>query len=328
MQDHVGAVMLAGTILPTPFQEALGIPVLCLPIGPAGCVLDAWVRALATIPNLSGVKLVVKSPTELERVSAAIRGMKRNGAKMNIQPQREPGAWRGVAGLLRDLRDYAESDDLLLVLEAHSCPPTTLTPLIDAIKDRPDVVGVIGTSDRGEPVGASIFRSRVFDCVPAIGYCDLKEQLLPALHERGEKVIVQRLSERVQRMRDLQSYLKAVRSSLKAPVDIRHDQVRAAAIGGMRRIAAQASVSPRAIIDGFCIIEPDAVIEDGAVLHDCVVLKGAVVGGGAVVSCSVLGPTVRVKPRDQIVHDLIPTPSDRLGDVMELIENAAGVSAA
>jgi NDP-sugar pyrophosphorylase family protein len=148
--------------------------------------------------------------------------------------------------------------------------------------------------------------------------------LLPALHERGEKVIVQNVTERVQRMRDLSSYLKAVRNSLIAAGAAR-DGVPAASL---KRIAPTAAISSSAILDGYCIIEPDAVIEDGAVVHDSVVLSGAVVGGGAVVSRSVLGPTVRIKPRTQVVHDVIPTPSDRLGDVLELIENAAGVTAA
>ena len=326
MPEHVSAVMLAGTILPTPFQEALGIPVLCLPIGPGGCVLDMWARTLATAPQLSDVQLVVKSPVELERVSAAVRGLKRSGARPSIHPQREPGAWRGVAGLLRDLlKNNTNPQALILVLEAHSYPPATLAPIMDAMAARPDCIGVVGVSDRGEPAGVYIFRARAFESVTAVGYCDLKEQLLPTLYERGEKVLAKGVTQRVERMRDLPSYLKAVESSLSPTNNING----AVAQGGRgRRIAAQATVSPRAMIEGFCIIEPEAVIEDGAVVHDSVVLKGAVVGGGAVISRSVLGPGVRIKPRAQIVHDVIPTPSDRLGDVLELIETAAGVSAA
>lgn len=323
MPEHVSAIMLAGTILPTPFQEALGIPVLCLPIGPAGCVLDAWIRSMSTAKGLTDVELVVKSPVELERVSAAVRGLRRSQCRLSINPQRDPGAWRGVAGLLRDLvNNNTNGDDCVLVLEAHSYPPKTLSLLMDAINNRPDVVGVVGVSDRGEPAGAYVFRARAFDSVPAVGYCDLKEQLLPALHEQGEKVIVQNVTDRVQRMRDLPTYLKAVRNSLQPTGQ------GGQAAQTMKRIAPTASISPSAILDGCCIIEPDVVIEDGAVVHDSVVLNGAVVGGGAVVSRSVLGPTVRIKPRTQVVHDVIPTASDRLDDVLNLIENAAGVSAA
>jgi hypothetical protein len=41
---------------------------------------------------------------------------------------------------------------------------------MDAIASRPDVVGVAGISDRGEPAGMYVFRARAFESVPAVGY--------------------------------------------------------------------------------------------------------------------------------------------------------------
>lgn len=313
MHDQVSAIMLAGTILPTPFQEALGLPVLCLPIGPGGSVLDAWRRVLGAIDRLERVKLVVRSAPELEHVSAVVRADAKSGARPTIETMRDPGAWRGVAGVLHDLTAELLADAVVVVCEAHCHPPNSLAPLIDAMSG--DTAGVVGTTEGGEPAGVYAFRGDVFRGVSEIGYCDLKEQLLPMLYAQGRKVVARPVSRRVERMRDLESYLDAVRASLTVGKAGNEPTV---------RIAAQARVSRSAILDGFCIVEPGAVIEDGVVLHDAVVLSGAIIGGGAVVSRSVIGPMVRVNPRTQIVRDVVATPADVMYDVLSQMAAGAG----
>lgn len=313
MQGRVSAIMLAGTILPTPFQQALGLPVLCLPIGRAGSVLDAWRRALRQVDGLDDAQLVVKSEAELTQAEALARAGRRSKEGPTIDVVRDPGAWRGVAGLLRDLTEDRRDDDVVVVCEAHCHPPRSLAVLLDAMDD--ETIGVVGTTERGEPAGVYAFRAGAFECVSRIGYCDLKEQLLPMLHERGQKVIAQAVLERARRMRDLDTYLDAVRASLSIDDEQDHNG---------RRVAPGAHVSRSALLEGFCIVEPGATIEDGAVVHDSVVLGGAVVGGGAVVSRSVLGPRVRIKPRTQVVHTAMPTPAGVIDDVLRAMETEAG----
>ena len=313
MHRHVSAIMLAGTILPTPFQEALGLPMLCLPIGSSGSVLDAWRRVLGAMTGMERVQLVVRNAAELEHVSAVVQAGARRSTGPTIETLRDPGAWRGVAGVLHDLTDELDDDAIVVLCEAHCYPPTTLEPILAAMTE--DVTGVVGTTDRGEPAGVYAFRRCAFDDVSDVGYCDLKEQLLPMLHAAGRKVLARSVSPRVQRMRDLESYLEAVRESLG------WSDERGA---HLTRISPRARVSSSAMVEGFCIVEPGAVIEDGAVLHDTVVLSGATVGGGAVVSRSVLGPMVRIKPRAQVVRKAIATPDDVMIDFLKLMETEAG----
>jgi len=310
MTAQISAIMLAGTILPTPFQEALGMPVLCLPLGGSGTILDAWRRLYGSIEELETVQLVVRSKQEHTSAVAVARAAQRRQRQGPwISVSQDPGAWRGVAGLLHDLTRPLANDEIVLVSEAHCQPPASLQPLLDALDSL--AIGVVGTTRHDEPAGIYAFRRTAFDSVPQIGYCDLKEQLLPQLHSAGLNVVAAPVAERSRRVRDLESYLNAVRAS-----------GRSAGGAPSMRVSSQASVSGSAILDGFGVIEPGAVVEDGAVVHDSVVLGGATVGGGAVVSRSVIGPKATVAPRQRVLGDVIPAAERRVEHVAALAEAA------
>ena len=55
MDRQVIAVLLAGTLRPTPLREALGQPVLCVPSGRSGTLLDAWFDVLRKLAELSEI---------------------------------------------------------------------------------------------------------------------------------------------------------------------------------------------------------------------------------------------------------------------------------
>jgi NDP-sugar pyrophosphorylase family protein len=146
-----------------------------------------------------------------------------------------------------------------------------------------------------EPAGVYAFSRETLDLVPRIGYFDLKEQFLPAMSKAEQRVMTARLGDSVHRIRDLSSYLNAVKQSMM----IESGQQAAT------RIAPRASVSGSAVLDGVCVVEHGAVVEDGAVVHDSVILWGATVGGGSVVSGSVIGPLAAVEPRTRVIRSLI-----------------------
>src|SRR5437763_15495 len=74
MQRPLTVVMLAGRIRPSPLRAALDVPVLCLPVSTRGSLLDAWLAALAPLPNLNDVYVVVNSAAEAEAVNASFGG--------------------------------------------------------------------------------------------------------------------------------------------------------------------------------------------------------------------------------------------------------------
>ena len=67
----VYAVLLAGTIRPSPLREALDIPVLALPVGETGTLLDAWHEAFTDLDPAIDLRVVVNSERDLEFVAAA-----------------------------------------------------------------------------------------------------------------------------------------------------------------------------------------------------------------------------------------------------------------
>ena len=294
MDRQVIAVLLAGTLRPTPLREALGQPVLCLPLGRSGTLLDAWLDVLSRIDKLSEIRVVLNGQTDVEAVNAAttstlsLSGSARPGPKVHCLADQQ--AWRGPAGILRDITEDLDADDSVIIVEALRLPPQTLNPLVNAFANRCD--GVVGLVGEDQPAGVYMFCQHALQQSAAIGYRDLKEQLIPALSQAGAKITTASLSKISYAIRDRAEYLGAVRASLEL----------------QKRIAASAAVSESALLEGFCVIEPDAVIGDGAVVHDSVVLSHALVSGGAVVSRSIVGASVAIAPRRQIVQQIVCEP--------------------
>ncbi len=290
---HFTAIILAGTIRPSPLRQVLDIPVLCLPVGREDLLLNAWRSVLADVGISDDLRVVVNSYVDIETVASAAGRKGQRGNRTAPRIIAEPTAWRGTAGVLRDVTDDLQPADVVVVAEASCLPPVSLRPLIEAMSD--DAFGVVGVGDDQVPAGVYLFTRQALERVAAIGYQDVKEQMLPALHQADLPVRCARLGDEVHRIRDRSSYLQAVSYSLEHANPGRPPQL----------VAPQASVSGSALLEGFCLVEPGAIIEDGAVVHDSIVLAGATVGGGAVVTRSVLGPRVTVVARARIVQDVV-----------------------
>ena len=301
MDRRVIAVLLAGTLRPPPLREALGRPIVCLPLGRSGTLLDAWLEALRRIDELAEIRVVLNGRPDVEAVNAAMslapwrpRRGKRSGP--NVRCVAEPKAWRGPGGILRDVTDDLDGDDAVIIIEALRLPPLTLRPLVDVFTKAFD--GVVGLVGRDQPGGIYVFRQRILQQASAIGYCDLKEQLVPTVSRGGAKITTAPLGEVGYTIRDRADYLSAVRASLAQPPGL----------DPPTRISGAAAVSSSALLEGFCVIEPDAVIGEGAVVHDSVVLSQAVIGGGAIVSRSVIGSSVAIAPHCRIVQKIVCEP--------------------
>ena len=306
MGRSVTAVMLAGRIRPSPLRDALNVHALCMPVGARGTLLDAWLETLGLVPGMDEILVVVNTTEEANSVnSVAGERSKRHGSGPRVRIIAEPAAWRGAAGILRDVTDHLPDDSIVIVCEAKRLPPHSLQPLMDAWTSIGDLSGVVGVcGDENEPAGVSAFARAALELIPRVGYFDMKEQFLPAVCREGGKVVTARICDVVRGLTDLDSYLNTARRSLE----------NGWGNGSLIRASDKASISGSAILDGFCIIEDAAVIEDGAVVHDSVVLRGATVGGGAVVSRSIVGPLASVEPRSRVIRDVVALPAGQSDD--------------
>jgi hypothetical protein len=307
------AVLLAGTLRPAPLREAMGLPIISLPMGSEGTLLDAWLRVLRNVSGLSDIRVVLNSSVDVDVVRSASALMNDRAwmGQVNVTAVAEPAAWRGAGGIIHDVSRDAPEHSVVLAMEALTLPPPDLQPMIDGMTD--GLSGLIGIVGEEEPSGVYAFSQAALAHVPAVGYCDMKEQLLPNLTSKGCRVRALPLSGRLIRIRDRRSYLSAVRRSLEtsqAGCDVSASQSAAGAPRQWRhRVSKAASVSGTAILAGCCVIEAGAVVEDGAVVHDSVVLAGATIGGGAIVSRSIIGPLATVEPRNRLVREIVHDPA-------------------
>jgi len=289
--------MLAGLLRPSPLREGIDIPALCLPMGRKGTLLDTWLNVMRRVPGLDDIRIVVNSKADLATVTklaSASTVTAEDGTPISIRTIAEPTAWRGTTGLVRDVTVDLKIEDIVIVIEAHCLPPESVRPVIDRLQ--PSRAGVVGISGLDQPSGVYALRIDAVRITPPNGYMDFKEQFLPRLTENGMRLTTARLSDRLVRLWDRESYLEAVHVSLDG----------SRGKDGEPRVSNQASVSSSAALDGFCIVEPGAVVEDGAVVQDSVILAGATVGGGAIVSKTVVGQRATIAPRTVVVRQTIP----------------------
>lgn len=284
--------MLAGTIKPPPLQQEVGLPVAAMPLTTGETLFTRWLSVLSALKSVRGVRVVVNSDRDARLLTASIDPARGGvgapiSAQANVLPPNEvlmeQSSWRGTAGLMRDMAgEIADREHLIVLIEVSMLPPNSLDPILSSLAS--GVEGVVGSSRDRIPNGVCAFRGGVLLHIPRVGYFDVKEQLLPRLHENGLRVRPALFDERSFRIRDRRTYLEAVHA-INAPLPSR-------AAGGAR-------------FEGVCLIDPFAVISEGAIVHDSVVMQGAVVEPEAIVTKSVIGPGARVEGGRRVVREVI-----------------------
>ena len=283
MNQLFSAVILAGGLRPSTLRAQLGISTLCLPVTADEKLLDAWLRSLARTGVCEFVRIVVTDDADAEQISDQLEeaGTGRQ-EQVVVEVVTEPVAWRGTAGIVRDVSEDLPDEQVVLVAEGACLPPASLDCLLDALE--PDTVATVGIGRGEEPAGAYAFRREALEQVPKVGFFDIKEQLLPALydHNQGAESVV--VTDSVLRIRDRASYLQAVFSASGGrPPE-----------SGAIHCSASASVSSSALLTGVCVIGAGVIVDDKAVVHNSVVLDDAVIGGGAIISRSIIGTNVEI----------------------------------
>lgn len=123
---------------------------------------------------------------------------------------------RGPAGCVRDAGLLSEADTLLVaegtmlptaevneLLEAHWSSGAALTIVVDQDRRRQRLVGERPPS----PSGLYVFDRRVLASIPATGFQDIKESLVPRLHLAGERVATHTVAGVSPRVLNCETYL-------------------------------------------------------------------------------------------------------------------------
>ena len=257
-------VMLAGHMRSSFLRDALEVPTVLLPLRRSATVLEAWLEILDEA-FVSEVCIALNLGSDTHIIDTAIRSITRKRAfRSVVKTVLEPAAWRGPGGVIRDLTLDLEPDTIIVVVEGNSAPVSSARDVISAVQGGAD--GAVGVCDSNSPAGISAFRRAIFEQVPKIGYFDLKEQLLPALHDSSFQVRPVSVLRGSSRIHDRVSYLEAIGRELSV-----ENQVVT-----YSKEQAQTVIAETAVIDGKCLIESGVSVGDEAVVHDSVILQGEI----------------------------------------------------
>ncbi len=247
-------------LLPRPLLPVAQAPLICYPLW--------WLRD----GGISAVTVCANSASRLVRQFLGDGG--RLGLELDYYEDWTP---RGPAGCVRDAGLCAAADvyvvtdgtiipqtDLAELLAAHQRAAATITVAVHPVFDGNAAEGVL------RPAGIYVFDRAALEHVPPTGYQDIKEVLIPRLHQRGARVAVHPISGSCPRVAGFDSYL-------------------AISAWMLEQLAAQPAPPREYTRRG------EALIHDGATVAGSALLMGPVLAGpGAHVGehTTVVGPTV------------------------------------
>jgi NDP-sugar pyrophosphorylase family protein len=208
---------------------------------------------------------------------------------------------RGPGGCLRDAADGV-SDDTFLVIDGTSVPNVGLTALLDRHRAENAAATVVVYSEPQEPggpswhnpVGIYLCHRRAFESIPARGYFDIKEHLIPRLCRAGDRVLTYEAPREVPRVLNARTYL--VVNELFTELFVSSSDVPAGyARRGEALVHRDAKVADDALLTGPILVGPGAsVLADAVVVGPTSIGREAVVESKAVVSRSAVWPRARV----------------------------------
>jgi hypothetical protein len=282
-------VLLAGAVSSTSLPARVGRSVLDLPIDPAHRLQDVWRARIAELLTTADALCLDRGIVVLAGESSPAPACENSASAVPMRVIRDESGFRGTAGALRDLCDDLEPDDYVLLGTASQCPePGYLSRLLEEAD--PGVAVTVSVDRDHAPSGLLLIRGDALQSVPAIGFHDLKEQVLPRLATTKPVRIVEHPEPSSVPIRDLSSYVEALRSWHQ--------------FGTLVGAAASSPLQER-WRSVFSLVEPGAEVHASARVHDSVVLTGAVVGANSDVVRSVIGPGGVVRRGDRVIHQIV-----------------------
>jgi exosortase len=235
----------------------------------------------------------------------------------------------GTAGCLRDaVRDRTEST-ILVFPASLTCPPT-IQYILDAHREsRSDLTLMLNPNEQdkrrpGQPSGIFACNSGVLKQVPAGGYCDIKEGLIPEIVRSSNTVYGKTLAAPAGDFRDWREYLRAMTYYIEQGPCTDADP-------GLKKwpgsenawVAGTARIDSAARVRGSCIILDGATIASGAVIlgptvigrdvhigkdsivSNSMIWDGANIGAGCLVRHAVMGYNALVSNHTTIECDCV-----------------------
>lgn len=254
-------ILLGGSVRESALGRALNRSTLDLPLGGGRTVLGVWAQQTAALAKTAGIpslglRVLINQATAAPAIVPA-------GDGLTVSLEFDRAELRGTGGLLRDISDQYDAEDLLLVANAHQVVIPPLSALAGTLGAVQSDVALLATTQR-TPCGLNLFRCKALRAIKPKGFIDLKEQALPAIAAAFQVKVVASPPGVVYPVRTLEGYLGALRA-LHAPAETGHSDPLA-----------------EDCFPTFSLVEEGATVAPSARVHDSVVLRGARVGADAV----------------------------------------------
>jgi NDP-sugar pyrophosphorylase family protein len=254
--------------------------------------------------------------------------MRHGSPEMALSYQEDPVP-RGTAGSIGDAASATHADTFVIA-EGTAIPTVNLAELLARHHASRAVATVVVHCDprtHGYPnlqlsTGIYVFDRRALDFIPRQGFCDIKENLLPALYQAGQRVTAYSVTEPTARVLSATTYLgvngwmvERLVSSRTVPPDYARLRGclfhRDATIAGDAVFVGAVLVGPGARIEsGATIVGPssigrNATIGRGGVVSRSAIWRRCVLGDHASADRSILADAAVVQPRGRVHHTVL-----------------------
>lgn len=238
---------------------------------------------------------------------------------------------RGTAGSVRDA-SLGHEADTLVVADGSSIPSVNIGRLLDEHRRQRAALTVVVHPDahRGmarhplTPDGLYVMERRALELVPAAGFQDIKENLIPRLYRAGERVVTHVAERPSRQVIDAETYLSVNQWAVSQLRDVPEPVESWGAISTTGDLIAHptASVDPSVRVIGPVLLGPGArvladatlvgpaslgaecEIGEGAMVSRSVAWNRCAVGAGAVVDGCVLADEAVVDAGESLFHVL------------------------
>jgi len=235
---------------------------------------------------------------------------------------------RGPAGCVRDASLVSDADTFV-VADSSAIPTVPLADVLETHRASGAVATVVVERENprewsvrpSRPSGMYVFERRALEQVPAGGFQDIKENLIPHLYRAGEHVAAHVARLRAPRVRSAKTYVDANYLTVASLIE------RAEAPTGYVRcgealVHASAHVHPSARLLGPVLVGPDCLlmqhatvvgpsvlghgstVAPDAVLARSVAWNAALVGPKAIVDGCILGDDVVIEPNTRLCGEI------------------------
>jgi len=286
----VACLILDGSARRRSFLSMVGRSGFDLPLDSENTIITAWVAELKAVASklesdFFPVRIIVDEITPTPQSHGSVNSLA-------MSSEVDPYAWRGSAGVLRDVTQQYAKDQFVLVIAGVQVP---LVPLWDVVERMAqfDADIVLLSDEDGTSTDISLIRCGCLRDISPIGFVDFKEQALTQLSVKNIVRVLSLEAQSFMPVRSRESYIAALRAwSAKS---------RPSAEGGLGL--------PESYQPIFSITEAGAMISPDAEILDSVILSGAAVDEGACVVQSVVCPGQRIGKGEEIVRTIVGSDS-------------------